>query len=77
MNNIAMEKLQYNELKEHVKSHCTSNLGKIMIDKLHPSSHMETVKKRLNETTEGKILLESSVVPLQGIVHIDNIISKL
>lgn len=74
MNNTTLTKLQFEELKNIVKDFCVSNLGKNMIDKLLPSSNINTVKNRLIETTEGEILLESSNVPLQGIVNIDNII---
>ncbi|MEL7646838.1 MAG: endonuclease MutS2 [Sedimentibacter sp.] len=74
MNNTTLTKLQFEELKNIVKDFCVSNLGKNMIQKLLPSSNIQTVKKRLLETSEGKILLESSTVPLQGIVNIDNII---
>lgn len=74
MNNTTLTKLQFEELKNIVKDFCVSNLGKNMIQKLLPSSNIQTVKNRLLETSEGKILLESSTVPLQGIVNIDNII---
>ncbi len=74
MNNSTLNKLQYEELKNIIKDFCVSNLGKSLLDKLLPSSNFETVKNRLIETSEGKILLESSTVPLQGIVNIDNII---
>jgi dsDNA-specific endonuclease/ATPase MutS2 len=74
MNNTTLTKLQFEELKNIVKNFCVSNLGKNMIQKLLPSSNIQTVKNRLLETSEGKILLESSTVPLQGIVNIDNII---
>lgn len=74
MNTTTLTKLQFEELKNIVKDFCVSNLGKNMIDKLLPSSNIQTVRNRLLETSEGKILLESSTVPLQGIVNIDNII---
>ena len=35
MNTMTFEKLQYNELKEMVKSHCVSSLGKELLDKLN------------------------------------------
>lgn len=73
-NTTTLTKLQFEELKNIVKDFCVSNLGKNMIQKLLPSSNIQTVKNRLLETSEGKILLESSTVPLQGIVNIDNII---
>ena len=74
MNNTTLTKLQYEELKNIIKDFCVSSLGKTMVDKLMPSSNVKTVKNRLIETSEGKTLLESSTVPLQGIVNIDNII---
>ncbi len=74
MNNSTLTKLQYEELKNIIKEFCVSNLGKSMLDKLLPSSNFETVNNRLIETSEGKALLESSTVPLQGIINIDNII---
>ncbi|MBP1925320.1 dsDNA-specific endonuclease/ATPase MutS2 [Sedimentibacter acidaminivorans] len=74
MKNTTLTKLQYEELKNIIKDFCVSSLGKTMVDKLMPSSNVKTVKNRLIETSEGKTLLESSTVPLQGIVNIDNII---
>lgn len=77
MNTTTFEKLQYEELKNIVKEYCVSTLGKSLIDKLVPSKNIQTVNKRLTETTEGKKILESFNVPLQGIVNIDNIIMNL
>lgn len=74
MKNSTLTKLQYEELKNIIKEFCVSSLGKSMLDKLLPSSNIKTVNNRLIETSEGKMLLESSTVPLQGIVNIDNII---
>ncbi|ENQ3077094.1 endonuclease MutS2 [Bacillus cereus] len=78
MNTMTFEKLQYNELKEIVKSYCVSGLGKQLLDKLQPSSNIKVVKNRLNETTEAKAILNTeSHVPLVGISNIENIIGKL
>ncbi|WP_326909098.1 endonuclease MutS2 [Sedimentibacter sp. MB31-C6] len=77
MNNNTFEKLQYEELKNNVKEFCVSTLGKNLINKLKPSSNIQTVKKRLIETTEGRRIVESFNVPLQGIVNIDNIVANL
>jgi dsDNA-specific endonuclease/ATPase MutS2 len=74
MNNNTLNKLQYEELKNYIKEFCVSNLGKNMVDRLLPSSNLKTVKNRLIETSEGKVLLEGSTVPLQGIVNIGTII---
>jgi len=78
MNTITFEKLQYNELKERVKSHCISGLGKDLIDKLQPSNKLDVVEKRLNETTEAKAILSAtSHVPFPGISNIVSTMEKL
>ncbi|MDM5189181.1 endonuclease MutS2 [Bacillus sp. DX4.1] len=78
MNTITFEKLQYNELKEIVKSYCVSGLGKQLLDKLQPSSNAKVVKNRLNETTEARAILDAeSHVPFWGISNIESIIQKL
>lgn len=71
-------KLQYNELKECVKSYCISGLGKALIDKLQPSTKLSVVERRLSETTEAKaLLLANGHVPFPGISNIKNTINKL
>jgi len=78
MNEMTFEKLQYCDLKERIKSHCVSGLGKALIDKLQPSPNLQTVQNRLNETTEAKAVLASAGhVPLMGISNLDNITQKL
>lgn len=78
MNNITFEKLQYNELKEIVKTFCVSGLGKKLIDQLEPSSNVKVVKNRLNETTEARTILDAEGhVPFLGVSNIENIIQNL
>ncbi|MCM3042512.1 endonuclease MutS2 [Paenibacillus motobuensis] len=78
MNISTFDKLQYDELKEIVKSFCVSGLGKQLIDKLQPSANLSVVKARLNETTEARAILDTeSHVPLVGISNIQNFMDKL
>ncbi|MFF2754825.1 endonuclease MutS2 [Psychrobacillus sp. NPDC058041] len=78
MNTMTYEKLQYNELKEMVKFHCVSSLGKELLDKLQPSSNSKVVKIRLNETTEARKLLDAERhLPLKGISNISHQMEKL
>lgn len=78
MDKVTLEKLNYYELKEIVKSYCVSGLGKILIDKLEPSSNLNIVNKRLDETSEGRRLLEASYhIPLSGIFDITPHIEKI
>ena len=75
---MTFDKLQYNELKEIVKSHCVSGLGKELIDKLQPSTNLKVVHNRLNETTEARKLLDAeSHLPLKGISNINHLMEKL
>jgi DNA mismatch repair protein MutS2 len=78
MNINTLNKLQYNELKEIVKSYCVSGLGKNLIDRLQPSTSLEVVESRLNETSEGRALLDAaSHIPLDGIFNVKSIIENI
>jgi len=78
MNHTTFEKLQYNELKDIVKSYCVSGLGKQLLDRLTPSPNLTVVKNRLNETTEARVILDAEGhVPFLGVSNIDNTIQKL
>ncbi|MFJ8246988.1 endonuclease MutS2 [Peribacillus asahii] len=78
MNNMTFEKLQYHELKNKVKNHCVSSLGKELIERLQPSSNIKVVRNRLNETSEARKLLDAEKhLPLTGISNITSHIEKL
>ncbi|WP_315074350.1 endonuclease MutS2 [uncultured Clostridium sp.] len=78
MNNATLEKLNYRELKEIVKSYCVSNLGKKLIDKLVPSNNIKQVKRMLKETSEGRKLIDASYhMPLEGVFDIYPLIEKI
>jgi len=78
VNQATYEKLQYNELKQIVKSYCVSGLGKQLIDKLQPSTNIKVVKNRLNETTEARAIVDAEGhVPFLGVSNIETTIQKL
>ncbi|APQ78130.1 endonuclease MutS2 [Clostridium botulinum] len=78
MNKETLEKLHYYELKEMIKEYCVSGLGKRLIDKLEPSSNIKIVNQRLDETSEGRRLLDASYnIPLEGIFNILPFIEKI
>ena len=78
MNIKTLENLNYKELKEIVKSYCVSGLGKVLIDKLEPSSNLKQVNRRLEETSEGRRLLDAGYyIPLEGIFNINPLIDKI
>ncbi|MEG2290367.1 MAG: endonuclease MutS2 [Clostridium sp.] len=78
MNNSTLEKLHYNELKEIVKSYCVSGLGRELLDRLQPNSNMKQVERMLNETSEGRRLIDASYhMPLKGVFNINPLIDKI
>ncbi|NFK77686.1 endonuclease MutS2 [Clostridium botulinum] len=78
MNKVTLEKLHYYELKEMIKEYCVSGLGKRLIDKLEPSSNIKIVNQRLDETSEGRRLLDASYnIPLEGIFNVLPLIEKI
>ncbi|MGL6105473.1 endonuclease MutS2 [Romboutsia sp.] len=78
MNINTFEKLQLNELKELVKVHCVSSLGKELIDKLNPSGNINIVNRRLKENKEARKILENSNhIPLEGLFNITSTIEKV
>ncbi|WP_373599315.1 endonuclease MutS2 [Paraclostridium bifermentans] len=78
MNNTTFEKLQLDELKELIKLHCVSSLGKDLIDKLTPSKSLTVVKRKLKENEEARnILSNSNHIPLEGLFNIHSTIEKV
>ncbi len=78
MDNKTLEKLSYYEFKEIIKKYCVSGLGRNLIDKLEPSSNIKVVRKRLQETSEGRRLLDASYhIPLDGIFNVLPYIQKI
>ncbi|MCT4596192.1 MAG: endonuclease MutS2 [Anaeromicrobium sp.] len=78
MNINTLEKLGYTQLKEELKNFCISGLGKNLIDNLKPLTNMVGVKKRLNETSEAKNLLNNvNHVPFDGIHDITFLMDKI
>lgn len=78
MDNTTLEKLHYYELKEIVKGYCSSGLGKALLDKLEPSTNIKVVNRRLDETSEGRSLLDASYhIPFDGIFNVSPLIEKI
>lgn len=78
MNINTIEKLQLNEVKELVKVHCVSSLGKQLIDKLNPSGNISVVRRRLKENDEARKIIENSNhIPLEGLFNITSTIEKV
>ena len=78
MNEQTFEKLQYNELMSHVERFCISGFGRRLLRQQRPTSHLSTVNKRQQETTEARTILDAtSHVPFIGVSDMEPIIGKL
>ena len=66
MNLDTFEKLQLEEVKELIKEHCVSSLGKMLIDKLQPSGNYSVVRRKLEENTNPiQIEVEKNISPIK------------
>ncbi|MFV0518643.1 MAG: endonuclease MutS2 [Lachnospirales bacterium] len=78
MNITTIETLNYNKVKEIIKSFCVSGLGKSLIDKIQPTANLKTINHWQEETSEAKALLDIGYnIPLKGISDISHIIEKI
>lgn len=72
MDKWALETLDYPKVKEMIKEHATSDLGRKKIERVMPTAHFDEVKERLAETQEGMDLIRvKGEVPLRGIANIE------
>ncbi|OGX79010.1 mannonate oxidoreductase [Exiguobacterium sp. SH31] len=78
MNEQTLEKLQYTELIQRVERYCISGFGRKLLRNQQPTSHLQTVKKRLQETSEARAILDaSSHVPFIGVSDMEPLIGKI
>lgn len=78
MNSNTFGRLQLNEVKELIKIHCVSSLGKNLIDKLTPSGNIGVVRRKLAENKEARKIIENSNhIPLEGLFNAGSTIDKI
>ena len=78
MNSTAMKILEYDKIKDLLKTFTVSAMGKDLIDRLEPSLNINTIMPWMNETTEAcAILQRSGSVPIHSLNGVENIIGKL
>lgn len=71
MNNIYLEKLEYNKILENLQNYCVTFIGKDCAKKLMPSNNKTEVTQILNETNEAvSILYKASTPPISEIADI-------
>ncbi|MTI71774.1 MAG: endonuclease MutS2 [Firmicutes bacterium] len=74
----SLEKLEYEKIKNELKSHTVSGLGKKLVDKLKPLKNLEIVRRKINETTEAINILNShGNIPLQGLHDVEFLLEKV
>lgn len=78
MNKQTCEKTQFNQVKEKLMTYAISTYGKENIRNLNPSSRLEVVQKRLQETAEAKALLMANLhVPFMGLNGIEHLTQQV
>lgn len=78
MNKTAIEILDYNKIKETIKTYSMSDMAKRIVDSLEPSIDIREIDRNIKETTEGRILINrNSGIPLNSLNGIENIMLKL
>ena len=77
-NDKTLNILGYNEIKETIKRHAASNLGKKLVDEMKPQTDPKIILSRYDEVKEAvKILKEGSGISLGGISDITPFLSKI
>lgn len=78
MNYKTIELLEYNKIKEILKSYALSDYGKETIDKLEPSVDINFIEKNMKETSEARAIADiSSSVPIHSLNGMKNIKQKI
>ncbi|HWR61837.1 MAG TPA: endonuclease MutS2 [Clostridia bacterium] len=78
MNPTTLKTLEFDKIKELLKSYTVSSMGSELIDRLEPSLNINTVTAWLNETTEAcAVLQRSGNVPIHSLNGMENVMGKL
>ncbi|WP_047373852.1 endonuclease MutS2 [Exiguobacterium sp. ZOR0005] len=78
MNEQTLDKLQYNELIQRVERYCISGFGRNLLRNQRPTNHLQTVRKRLQETSEARAILDAtSHIPFIGVSDMEPLIGKI
>lgn len=78
MNNKAIETLEFNKIKEILKSYAITYIGKQKVDDLNPSTSKLEIQRWQDETHEAyNYIMSLQNIPISPISNIDNILNKL
>lgn len=71
------DKLGFTEIKELVKAHCLSEMGRQMVDKIQVMDHYDQVLKFLNQANEFKNILQNDeALPIHHFFDIKSLANK-
>jgi DNA mismatch repair protein MutS2 len=77
MNKKAMELLEYDKIKETLKSYAVSDLGREAVEQLEPSVDIHGIEKNMKETDEARAIINiSSSIPIHSLTGIGNVRQK-
>lgn len=78
MNKNTTEVLEFNRIRESLKSYALSDMAKEMIDKLEPYMDIKVIEKCMQETSEARAIIDRSAsVPLYSLVDANFIKEKI
>lgn len=78
LNKNTIEVLEFNRIKESLKTYALSDMAKDMIDKLEPYVDINIIQRYMQETSEARAVVDrSSSVPLHGLLEVKNIKDKI
>jgi DNA mismatch repair protein MutS2 len=73
----ALDKLGFNEIKQHIQNYCISDMGKEMVEKIQFMSNYDQILKFLHQTSEFKnILTNDQALPIQSFYDIKKLADK-
>ncbi len=77
MDSHSLRVLEFNKVLDKLASHTSNSLGRETALALEPTSHIESVKRRLQETREARLLLDTSQgMPMGGIRDIREVVER-
>ena len=72
------EKTGFRPVRDLVKAHCLSDLGRAEVDEIEFSTDYETVSRRLEQTGEMKAIIESEeALPLEGLSDCTDLLRQI
>jgi len=73
----SVDKLGFTEIKELIKAHCLSEMGRLMVDKIQAMSNYDQINKFLNQANEFKnILVSDAALPINHFYDIKTLATK-